>query len=114
MLLSRMVLIFGVLIALTPCGICSAAQAGSSHIQTCPRSHMNGGHDCCHSKKSQNSYCKAMDQASVAPVAKGSVSFAKLSISTPVVLVLLPVQSIFNSFRVVSTSPPRGTLALRI
>jgi hypothetical protein len=113
--LSRMVLIFGVLIALTPCGICSAAVGtSSSPVKACCMSHMDGSQGCCHSKKTQEPYCKAMDQASVVPALHGTVLTAKPSVVAAAVQTLVSFRVCVIPSAVVSSSPPRGNLALRI
>jgi len=115
-LMNRTVLMLGVLVALTPCGICkNAVMAGSSELKACSAMPMNGPQDCCRSQKSREPFCKAMDQSSVAPVSHGTLMAAMPSVSAVSVATLLPLQvCAVPSVQVVSSSPPRGTLSLRI
>jgi hypothetical protein len=105
-----MILILGVLIALTPCGICSAAVSTSSAPKACCMNHMQGG--CCHSQK-QEPYCKAMDQSSIVSAVQATV-FAQPLVTALAVKTLISFQLYVVPSTVVSSSPPRGTLALRI
>ena len=115
-LFNRTVLIFGVLVALTPCGMCkNVANAGASKMAHCSMAKMEGQHNCCQSKRSQSPLCKIMDQSSTVSDAKASVLASMPVVSVVVVETLLPVRvCAVPSFRVVSASPPRGILALRI
>jgi len=69
LLFSRMVLTLGVMVALTPCGICStAAQANMLSMKSCGMETMSGMKCCQSSKsKSQSPMCKTMNQSSVTP-----------------------------------------------
>ncbi len=115
-LFNRLVLTFGVLVALTPCGFCkNITGVGASKMSHCSMTKMDGQHNCCQSKKSQSPLCKIMDQSSTASASKASVLAAKPVVSIVAVETLLSVRvCAVPSFRVVSASPPPGTLALRI
>src|ERR1700677_4327823 len=69
-----MILILGVMVALTPCGICSAAaQTNPSQMKSCAMDDMSGMKCCQSSKsKSQSPMCKTMNQSSVAGAVHGS------------------------------------------
>jgi hypothetical protein len=114
--ITRFFLVLGVIIALTPCDICkNASMVHSSGMKSCCMMHMDGKQDCCHSKKSQQPFCKAMDQSSVVPALHGTVLAVKPFAVAAVVETMLSVQvCAIPSFSAVSSSPPRGTLALRI
>ena len=58
LLLSRTVLLIGVLVTLTPCGFCQKSQVEKSCALACP-----GDHACCQHKKTF-SVCPIMDQSS--------------------------------------------------
>src|SRR6185295_4578643 len=114
-LISRFFLIAGVLVALTPCGLC--------HKTTMVMA-MNAGHSCCAPKttsgsdhcgsKARDPLCQVMDQSSIltstvhvqAPVVE-AVSIVFLQ---PMVMTSVSIQSFIPS----GSSPPRGPLALRI
>ena len=71
--LNRLVLVAGVLVALTPCGFCHAStQVSSSKMKACAMGSM-GGMKCCHSSKakSQSPLCKTMNQSSVVSTLHG-------------------------------------------
>ena len=111
-LIHRIVLILGVLVALTPCGVCHKAEAAPTAMPHCTMKH-SAGHDCCHAKKA-SPLCQVMDQSSV-PLSSVHVDNAVVqtaSIELPALKV--PQAAVFSS-SVLSSSPPlRGPLALRI
>ena len=110
-LLNRMVLITGVLVALTPCGVCQKG-AASTAMAHCTMGH-KAGHNCCHSKKA-SPLCQVMDQSSVSV---SSVQSDKAVIQTALIEIpaLKVTQAVVISSSNFSSSPPlRGPLALRI
>ncbi len=107
----RIILTLGVLIALTPCGLCQKGMSEAS--KTCSMTHMSPKMDCCHKAKSHSPLCQIMDQSST--VVSASVNAAVIPvvsavISAPSMLMVAVVPSAVSS----SSSPPRGLLALRI
>ncbi len=115
--LKRAFLIFGVIVALTPCGICSAsAQVGTSQMKSCEVDSMSGMKCCQTSKsKSQSPLCKTMNQSSVVVAVHGSDLVAVPVVSFASADVFLLAKAVdFPAFSSFSASPPRGLLALRI
>ncbi len=110
--LNRVVLIVGVLVALTPCGVCQRSMGKAS--QVCSMTPMAGKMDCCHKSKSPSPYCQVMDQTSVSvsPVHIDSAAVQAASIEIPAFQVAQAgfVASVVPS----SSSPTQGFLALRI
>ena len=108
----RIVLIAGVLVALTPCGICQKGMAETS--KACAMTHMSGKMDCCHKAKSTSPFCKVMDQSSVSvpSVHIDNTAVQTASIELPALKV---PQAVVVTSSLLSSSPPlRGPLALRI
>ncbi len=60
-----MMLILGVLVALTPCNACQKGEAQGSQTVACHMSSAAHGMGCCHGKKSPSPLCKVMDQSSL-------------------------------------------------
>lgn len=112
-ILSRAMLILGVLVALTPCGLCQGAMEKPS--SACSMKSMAGKMDCCnHKSKSSSPLCKVMNQSSTAAVSHGldSVSVSVASLVLPLVEVQARVFSLQST--TFDTSPLRAPLALRI
>lgn len=112
LIINRALLIAGVLIALTPCGVCHKAGVGSVAMAHCTMKHM-AGHDCCRAKKA-SPLCQIMDQSSVSvpSVHLDHAVIQTVSIELPALKVS---QAAVVSSTVLSSSPPlRGPLALRI
>jgi len=111
-LLYRMLLIAGVLVALTPCGLCQKGMSAST--QACAMAHMSGKMDCCHKAKSSSPLCKVMDQSSVsvspAHLDAPAVQAGRLSLSCH----SIPKMAEASSFYYSSCSSPPGLLPLRI
>lgn len=109
--LNRMLLVAGVLVALTPCGVCHKDMGPAS---ACSMKHMTGKMDCCHKSKPASPLCKIMDQSSTVSVAKhvAPVSTVAVHFFAAPVLVALRTVSV-PSFQL-DTSPFRAPLALRI
>ena len=107
-----MLLIAGVLVALTPCGLCQKGMDKPS--QACSMTHMSGKMDCCHKAKSTNPFCKVMDQSSlVAPSVHAAVPAIQAG------RLFLPAFNVPKTFEVASLffsacSSPPGHLPLRI
>ena len=111
-LISRTALILGVLVALTPCGVCHGNMERSS--STCSMKHMSGKMDCCHKNKPVSPLCKVMDQSSTVSVAK-NLATGPVVVAQPFVFpTLLVVGTIHSSSVVLDTSPFRAPLSLRI
>lgn len=113
LILHRTVLAAGVLVALTPCAICQVGSAGPmAQIEGCPMNHSGGKEDCCHHGKTQNSYCKAMNQSAVQAAHAPSVAVSPSSFS---VLTMVSIEfQIASAFvPALDISPPR-TMVLRI
>jgi hypothetical protein len=113
----RVFLIFGVIVALTPCGFCSASpRPGMPLMKSCemgPMSRMK----CCQSSKSksQSPLCKTMNQSSVVQAVHGSGLAAVPAVSFVFADVFLSAKTFVSpAFSRFSASPPRGLLALRI
>jgi hypothetical protein len=115
--LSRMILVFGVLVALTPCGICNAStQAGMPQMKSCEMGPMSGMKCCQSSKsKSQSPLCKTMNQSSLAQAVHGSDLAAVPAVSFVSADVFFSAKTFVSpAFSGSFASPPRGLLALRI
>jgi hypothetical protein len=114
----RAFLIFGVIVALTPCGICkSSSQAANSQMKSCEMGQM-GGMKCCQSSKSksQSPLCKTMDQSSEASTSNGSDLVAVPVISVVSADVFFLVKDVASPSFISSAyvSPPGRSLTLRI
>ncbi len=108
----RIVLIAGVLVALTPCGVCHKAEAAPAVMAHCTMKHSTG-HDCCHAKKA-SPLCQVMDQSSV-PVHSVHLDHATIQTASAEFPALKVSQAVVVSSLALSSSPPlRGPLALRI
>lgn len=108
----RVALTLGVLVALTPCGVCHKAGVTSTAMAHCTMDH-KAGHDCCHAKKA-SPLCQVMDQSSVSvtPVHLDNAVVQVVSVEFPALKV---PQAVVVPSLVLSSSPPlRGPLALRI
>ena len=111
LLLNRMLLTFGLIVALTPCGLCHGPKAAKAGHSCCSTSASKTND--CHSK-SQSPLCKVMDQS--------SVSVPSVHLDAAVVVPVLSSVLITESFKtapmaaVVSAcvSPPRSSSVLRI
>lgn len=109
-LLHRVVLTLGVLVALTPCGICHNSSMGP--MAHCTMKHA-AGHDCCHAKKA-SPLCQVMDQSSV-PASSAHLDNAVIQTAAIEIPALKIPQAAVVPSLVLSSSPPlRGPLALRI
>jgi hypothetical protein len=110
--LSRVLLIAGVLVALTPCGICHQGMGQGS--TACSMKHMSGKMDCCHKSKPASPLCKVMDQSSTVSAAK-NISAVPAQVHAPVAApVLVFIGASVKPFVVLDTSPFRAPLSLRI
>lgn len=111
-LLYRMLLIAGVLVALTPCGLCQKDKINSP--QACSMMDMSGKMDCCHKAKSTNPFCKVMDQSSLSVdsqhIVVPAISAGLLLLSAYSVPKTVEASSLFYS----GCSSPPGLLPLRI
>jgi len=115
--LKRTFLIFGVIVALTPCGLCNAStQVGMSKMKSCDMGQMSGM-KCCHTSKSnpQGPLCKTMNQSSVVPAVHGldMVNVSVVSHASANVF-LLAKAVVFPALSSFSASPPRALFTLRI
>lgn len=114
-MLHRAMLVVGVIVALTPCGLCQASQPSMGmSAQTCHMDHGMAKDGCCHHSKSQGPFCKIMNQSSVQVASHGLdlvampvVHFASSPAAMPKVLPLPPLVFL-------DTSPQRAPLSLRI
>ncbi len=110
-ILNRTVLVMGLLVALTPCGLCHGP--AMSQTSACPMAHM-GNMKCCQGHQAHNPLCKIMDQSTVslsmaqAPAAAPAVVMGK--VYQPSFLTAAPVDVILT----VVESPPRSSPVLRI
>lgn len=111
--LGRTALILGVLVALTPCGFCK--NMGVEKKATCAMTGMGTSHNCCQSQKPRSPFCKIMDQSSIASVSKFTAPADRPVLSTVASVSLSPAfVSTVPSSHVISASPPRGPVVLRI
>ena len=110
--LNRMVLVAGVLVALTPCGVCHKDMAQAS--SACAMKHMSGKMDCCHKNKPVSPMCKIMDQSSTVSAADHSAPVPAKVVHPVVVPVLAFASAAASPSVVLDTSPFRAPLALRI
>ncbi|HET9870897.1 MAG TPA: hypothetical protein VFR02_10440 [bacterium] len=110
--LNRMFLAAGLLVALTPCGLCHAA-GPSAGMSACAMKASDCGKDCCHSKQAPAA-CKAMDQSTLPATA--------LSMKAPAA-VAAPWTAPFRTACLAAGTPdrdlfgiplPRAPLSLRI
>ena len=114
-MLHRAILVVGVVVALTPCGLCQASQSSmGTSGPTCHMDHGMAKDGCCHHSKSQDPFCKIMNQSSVQVVSHGLemismpiVQFASSPMVMPKALPLTPLVFL-------DTSPQRAPLSLRI
>ena len=112
LIIHRIVLTLGVVLALTPCGFCQKGMTQAS--KACSMTHMSGKMDCCHKAKSRSPFCQVMDQSSVS-VSSVHVDSAAVQTASIEIPAFKFVQAEFVSSVVPSSSsPPRGPLALRI
>jgi hypothetical protein len=111
-ILNRIALILGVLVALTPCGICHGAMDKSS--KTCSMTSMPKGMDCCHKGKQANPLCKIMDQSSTAAAPQILVSAPVLVVSFVSPLPTSMERVSFPHLFQLDTSPFQAPLSLRI
>ena len=111
-ILSRIALIAGVLVALTPCGICH--QGMSQGSTACSMKHMSGKMDCCHKNKPVSPLCKVMDQSSTVTAAK-SLAAAPVQVHALITApALVFIGATVKPSVVLDTSPFRAPLSLRI
>ena len=110
LLFNRVILMLGVIVALTPCGICNSAAMNQTSV--CPMTHM-GNMKCCQAHKSHSPVCKVMDQSSL-PVSGVHLNVADIPVisftavlPSPSGMVSVSPQLLFD------TSPPKP-LVLRI
>ena len=110
-LLYRMLLIAGVLVALTPCGLCQKSQMTVNFKSYC--SSAKAVHNCCHSK-SRGPLCQIMDQSStaVSPAALDVPAIQAAPVVFHVVTLVKRVEA--SAFLTSSCSSPPGLLPLRI
>jgi|SRR5665213_1871736 len=110
---SRMILAIGVVIALTPCIFCqSTTIIQQVKMEGCTMHHSQTGGDCCHHGKSQDSFCRTMNQSAV-PTAHVPVVLAPAVVSFAVPLYTMEFSSLAVFKSAFDTSPPRTTV-LRI
>ncbi len=112
-ILNRTVLAMGLLVALTPCGLCHGSSMAQGSV--CPMKNMGNMPCCghCQSHKSHSPLCKVMDQSTL-PVAGAHLNVADV----PAVSYAVVPPSIFRTVQVspqliFDTSPPKP-LVLRI
>lgn len=113
--LKRGLLVLGVIVALTPCGLCHAsALPPVPQVKTCDMGAMDGM-KCCHSTKPQSPFCKVMGQSSIA-VSSHAANLAVVPVMTTSLVVAFLLEPILSvpAFGRSSASPPRGPLSLRI
>jgi hypothetical protein len=116
LLLLRMPLIFGVVVALTPCIACQVAKAPASRaVSSFPvQQASHCGHGCCQSK-ARSPLCKIMDQASTPTTSPGlNITSSPTVISWALHLPDITFQSLENAPAYMDTSPFRAPLSLRI
>ncbi|HJT24178.1 MAG TPA: hypothetical protein VJ873_06350 [bacterium] len=111
-ILSRFVLALGVLVALTPCGVCHGSMGKAS--PACSMKSMSGKMDCCHKGNPASPICKVMDQASTAAVSHGLEAVPAPVVSFAFNLAAMPAQVSVSVSAPLDTSPLRAPLALRI
>lgn len=111
-ILNRMMLILGVLVALTPCGLCQGAMDKSS--APCSMRSMAGKMDCCHKSKPAGPLCKAMGQHSTAAVSHGLQAVPGPVLSFVSLLAVVFAGESASSSTPIDTSPHRALLPLRI
>jgi hypothetical protein len=113
--LKRGFLVLGVVVALTPCGLCHASsQTNLSQVKTCDMGPMEGM-KCCHAAKSQSPLCKIMGQSSVVSASHVSSLVVVPVVAAPLAVAFLPAPTFTSSaFSRSFASPPRGPLSLRI
>jgi hypothetical protein len=112
-----MILVLGVMIALTPCGICSAdAQTNLSQMKSCAVGDMSGMKCCQSSKsKSQSPMCKTMNQSSVAAAVHGLDLAVVPVVSLAVENIFLSAKTLVSFASIYSfASLLRRSLSLRI
>jgi len=113
--LKRGFLVLGVVVALTPCGLCHASsETGMTTMKSC---HMASMSDmkCCHSGKTQSPLCKVMGQSSVVSVLHVAPLVVAPMVSAPLAGPSLSVQGFISAAVGCSfASPHRGPLSLRI
>lgn len=108
--LSRMVLIAGVLVALTPCGVCHRVEAAKA----CSMKSMSGKMNCCHKGQQPSPLCKAMDQSTTVESAKALDAVPAPSLVPVVAPAFLVAAVVVSPAVAVDTSPFRAPLSLRI
>jgi len=110
-ILHRMVLVVGVLVALSPCSVC---QQATPAMKTCSMTHMTGSMKCCHQSKPMSPLCKIMNQSTVTPASVHApvvtTTVAAVRIFQPPVLLAVNLSVVVPSF----DSPPRSSPVLRI
>jgi hypothetical protein len=101
----------GLLLALTPCGLCHASSMSQS--STCSMAHM-GNMKCCQNHKSHSLLCQVMDQSTLSPsiaqvpVPVSAVGLAK--VFHPLLIVAVPQLLVVPAYE----TPPRSSPILRI
>jgi hypothetical protein len=113
--LKRGLLILGVVVALTPCGLCHASsQTGAMAMKSCGMASMTDM-KCCHSAKPQSPLCKIMGQSSVVSASHVSPLVVAPMVSAPLAVPSLSARGFISAAVGRSfASPHRGPLALRI
>ena len=110
--LLRTALILGVLVALTPCGLCHGDTGRSMSV--CSMKSMTGHKDCCHRSKPVSPLCKIMDQSTTTAPAKVLDATPAPVLTVAVVPALVLAGVVVPASVVPDTSPHRAPLSLRI
>lgn len=110
--ISRFMLTLGVMVALTPCGLCQAAM--EKPAQACAMKPVSGKMDCCHKNKQASPICKAMGQSSTAAVSHGLDLAVVPVVAFASSLEAMPSRVVLSIPVVLDTSPLRAPLSLRI
>ena len=111
LIIGRLALILGVLVALTPCNACQKDAQGQVHCTMAMKAH---GMNCCHHPKAPSPMCKAMDQVSTPAVSHGLDFSAVPAAPFTSPLVMFQTGAILSPAISVDTSPFRAPLSLRI
>jgi hypothetical protein len=112
-ILNRTILVMGLLLALTPCGVCRGTSMAQASV--CPMKKMGNMNCCshCQSHKSHSPLCKVMDQSTL-PVAGAHLNVADVpAVSYAVVPPSFLRMANVSPKIIFDTSPPKP-LVLRI
>ena len=112
-LISRITLVLGVMVALTPCNACQQGGVAQGMMH-CPMALKAKGMNCCQSKKSPSPICKVMNQSSTAAVSHGLDLGATSVVGFVLPLTVSPSRVVFAAVFPADTSPCRAPLSLRI